>query len=133
MKRRLVAVTLAVALVVTPALARDLGQWENKDPKIGAWFRRQMQPDNPSVSCCGKADAYEANEFVMDGVQYFAVITDTRDDVTLMRPHIPVGTRIYIPPHKMKRNNDDPNPTGKGLVFIGGRGQVYCYFAPSLM
>ena len=133
MKRRLVAVTLAVALVVTPALAHDLGQWDKQDPAIGAWFKQQMQPDNPSVSCCGKADAYEANEFVMDGAQCFAVITDTRDDIPLMRPHIPVGSRIYIPPHKMKRNNDDPNPTGKGLVFIGGRGQVYCYFAPSLI
>ena len=133
MKRRLGAVTLALALVVTSALARDLGQWENQDPTISAWFRRQMQSDNPTISCCGKSDAYEANEFVMDGDQYFAVVTDTRDDVPLMRPHIPRGTRIYIPPHKMKRDNSDPNPTGNGLVFIGSGGKVWCYFAPSLI
>ena len=133
MKSLIVAFTFALALVAMPALARDLGQWENRDPRIGQWFKRQMQPDNPSVSCCGKADAYEANEFAMDGDQYFAVVTDTRDDAPLMRPHIPSGTRIYIPPHKMKRNNDDPNPTGNGLVFIGPRGQVWCYFSPSLM
>ena len=133
MERRLIAVTLALVIVMTTALARDLGQWEKQDPAISAWFKRQMQPDNPSVSCCGKADAYEANEFAMDGDQYFAVVTDTRDDAPLMRPHIPSGTRIYIPPHKMKRNNDDPNPTGNGLVFIGPRGQVWCYFSPSLM
>ena len=133
MKRRLFAVTLALAIMTTPTLARDLGQWEKQDPEIGAWLKRQMQPDNPQVSCCGEADAYDANDFEMKGNQYFAIVTDTRDDGLLTRPHIPYGTRIYIPPHKMKRNNDDPNPTGNGLVFIGSGGKVWCYFSPSLM
>ena len=129
----IIGVLLFLAISLSRSNARDLGQWRNLDPKISAWFKRQMQTDNPTVSCCGKADAYDANEFVMDGAQYFAIITDTRDDVPLMRLHIPTGTRIYIPPHKMKRNNDDPNPTGNGLVFIGPRWQVWCYFSPSLI
>ena len=133
LKILIVPVTFALVLVMMPVLARDLGQWKKQDPAIGAWFKRQMQPDNPQVSCCGEADAYDANDFEMKGNQYFAVVTDTRDDSPLMRPHIPAGTRIYIPPHKMKRTNDDPNPTGNGLVFIGPRGQVWCYFSPSLM
>lgn len=128
-----VIVTSLFLAMISPALPRDRGQWQNVDPAISAWFRRQMQPDNPAVSCCGEADAYEANEFVVEGEQYFAVITDTRDDGPLRRPHIKPGTRIYIPPHKMKRNNDDPNPTGQGLVFIGTGGRVWCYFAPSLI
>lgn len=124
---------LCFLFILSPALARDFGQWQHQDPDRSAWFKRQMQPDNPGVPCCGVADAYEADEFVMDGDQYFAVITDTRDDAPLMRPHIPPGTRIYIPPHKMKRNNHDPNPTGHGIVFIGASGIVFCYYPPSLM
>ena len=124
---------VAVIMCLTPASARDLGQWQHQDQDRSAWFKRQMQPDNPNVGCCGLADGYEADEFVIEGDQYFAVITDTRDDAPLMRPHITPGTRIYIPPHKMKRDNSDPNPTGHGIVFIGVSGIVFCYFAPSLM
>jgi len=129
----LLTIAFLGGIVTSTALARDLGQWQNQDPRIAAWFKRQMQPDNPQVSCCGEAEAYETNDFEMKGDQYFAIVTDTRDDGPLMRQHIPAGTRIYIPPHKMKRTNDDPNPTGNGLVFIGPRGQVWCYFAPSLI
>ena len=80
MKSLIVAVTFALVLVAVPVFARDLGQWHNQDPHIAAWFKRQMQPDNPQVSCCGEADAYEANDFEMKGDQYFAIVTDTRDD-----------------------------------------------------
>ena len=128
-----VMILYVVLMAVQHADARDAGQWENVDPAQSAWFRRQMQPDNPTVSCCGPADGYEADEFVMDGEQYFAIITDTREDGPLMRPHIPAGTRIYIPPTKIKRDNSDPNITGHGIVFIGVSGQVFCYFAPSLI
>jgi hypothetical protein len=91
-----------------------------------------MQPDNPVMSCCGEADAYEADTFETDGDHYVAIITDTRPDTFrngVTRPHIPPGTRISIPNQKMKW--DAGNPTGHGLVFIGSGGtQLYCYVAP---
>jgi hypothetical protein len=58
--------------------ARDLGQWEAVDPAIREWYQALMQPDVPTASCCGEADAYWADEIhVRDGKTY-AIITDDR-------------------------------------------------------
>jgi hypothetical protein len=107
------------------AFARDNGQWENTDPVINWWFRELMQPDDPSISCCGEADAYWADGMeIMDG-QVIAIITDTRPDGPLGRPHVPVGTRIIVPPHKLKW--DRGNPTGHIVIFLSINRDVYCY------
>ena len=41
---------------------RDLGQWENSQPTIRAWFNSLMRPDIPTLSCCGEADGHCADE-----------------------------------------------------------------------
>jgi hypothetical protein len=38
------------------------------------------------------------------------------------------GSRISVPNAKMKW--DKGNPTGHGIIFIGDRGQIYCYVTP---
>ena len=70
------------------ALARDLGQWDDVDPLVRKWFRELKQPDNPSLSCCGETDAYWADDYEVNGDQYVAIITDTRDDKKLGRASI---------------------------------------------
>src|ERR1700756_1029674 len=50
-------------LFTLPAIARDLGQWDNQPIAVRQWFQSLMQPDNPYVSCCGEADAFEADTF----------------------------------------------------------------------
>lgn len=108
-----------------PALARDVGQWEKSDPVTRSWYKGLMQPDNPHVSCCGVADAYWSDKVeVIDG-KVFATITDTRDDKPLGRPHVPPGTRIEVPPHKLKW--DRGNPTGHVVVFLGAGLTVLCF------
>lgn len=109
-------VLLATALVIvfftmlaTFALARDGGQWEDNSVEVRQWFRSLMQPDHPNMSCCGEADAYDADNFEVDGDQYVAIITDGHGV-------IPNGTRITVPNHKMKW--DYGNPTGHGIVFL---------------
>ena len=111
--------------ILQPAAARDLGQWENQDPRIRAWYRSLMQPDNPGVPCCGEADAYwcDAIHVTKDGVT--CTITDDRPDAPLGRPHVPVGTVIAIPPHKYKF--DRGNPTGHTIVFLSQDQHVYCF------
>src|ERR1700730_11018132 len=104
-----------------PATARDDGQWANSLSNIRKWVQRLMQPDHPRLSCCGEADAFEADTFEVDGDHYVAVITDGKGV-------IPSGTRINVPNQKMKW--DRGNPTGHGIIFIGNQGQVYCYVAP---
>lgn len=113
--------------LVALASARDIGQWENQDPTIRKWFNSLMMPDYPAFSCCGKADAYWSDSFEVKGDQYVAVITDTRDDSPLGRPHIDAGTRIPVPNHRIKW--DQGNPTGHGWIFIGGD-EVFCYLPP---
>jgi hypothetical protein len=90
-----------------------------------------MQPDNPTTSCCGTADAYWADDYAQEDGHWVAIITDDRDDAPLLRPHIDVGTRIVVPENKLKFNVGDPNPTGHGVIFIGGGGYVYCYLPPT--
>jgi hypothetical protein len=115
-------VIVAFALVSLPALARDNGQWGNQPAALRQWFQNLMQPDNKYLSCCGEADAYEADSFEVKGDQYVAIITDGKGV-------IPNGTRVPVPNQKMKW--DSGNPTGHGILFIGVEGQVYCYVTPS--
>ena len=95
---------------------RDDGQWSRSPPHIRLWFQGLMQPDNPRMSCCGEADAFE-----VEGGRYVAIITDGKG-------MIPNGTRIPVPNNKMKW--DEGNPTGHGIIFIGPAGQIYCYVTP---
>jgi hypothetical protein len=118
----------AVAIFIAAANAHDSGQWGKSDPAIREWYQGLMQPDNPAASCCGEADAYWADEIhVRDGKSY-ATITDDRDDAPLGRPHVPNGTVIEIPDHKLKW--DRGNPTGHGVMFLGRQGVVFCYVQP---
>ncbi len=116
---------MAMVFMLLPAIARDNGQWENSDPMISEWFRSLKQPDRPTVSCCGEADAYWADGLEVKDGQVIAIITDTRPDEPLGRPHVPVGTRVVVPPHKMKW--DRGNPTDHIVIFLSYSGEVYCY------
>jgi hypothetical protein len=114
-------IVLALVALTLPAAARDNGQWENQPAYLRQWFQRLMQPDNPVMSCCGEADAFEADNFEVRGDQYVAIITNGKGI-------IPEGTKIPVPGNKLKW--DDGNPTGHGIIFIGNAGQVYCYVTP---
>jgi hypothetical protein len=114
-------IVLLVLALCPAAAARDNGQWNNSPWHIRQWFQSLMQPDNPSMSCCGEADAFEADNFEVDGDHYVAIITDGKGV-------IPNGTRISVPNFKMKW--DRGNPTGHGIIFIGTGGTLYCYVTP---
>jgi len=122
------AAVVILALCVHAARARDYGQWEATDQDVRAWYQALMQPDNPAVSCCGEADAYWADSFEVDGDKYVAIITDPRPDEPLRRKHVPIGTKIVVPNHKLKY--DQSNPTGHGIIFLSRGDYVYCYVAP---
>ncbi len=108
-------------LLLLLLLVSDNGQWGDKSASIRQWFQSLMQPDNPYQSCCGEADAFEADTFEINGDHYVAIITDGRGVLAN-------GTRINVPNDKMKW--DAGNPTGHGVIFIGAGGSLYCYVAP---
>ena len=118
----LILTPTVVAIGVVAAKTRDDGQWADQPEHVRRWFQSLKQPDHPRLSCCGEADAFGADSFEVEGDHYVAVITNGRGV-------IPSGTRIPVPNPKMKW--DAGNPTGHGIIFIGPRGQVYCYVTPS--
>lgn len=118
--------------LVSSAVARDNDEWEATPPEVRQWYRSLMQPDNPTISCCGEADAYHADSFEMTKTgEYVAIITDTRDVPN--RPTVKPGTKITVPNHKLKY--DAGNPTGHGVIFVRYDSDeetfsVLCYVAP---
>ncbi len=125
----LFCLVISAAIVVAfVASARDLGQWDSVDPSIREWYQALMQPDVPTASCCGEADAYWADEVHVKGGKTYAIITDDRPDEPRRRPHIDIGTEIEIPNNKLKW--DKSNPTGHGIVFLSRAGYVFCYVQP---
>jgi hypothetical protein len=117
----LILTPIVVATCITTAKARDDGQWADVPENVRQWFQSLKQPDHPRQSCCGEADAFEADSFEVEGDHYVAIITNGKGA-------IPSGTRIPVPNQKMKW--DAGNPTGHGIIFIGPRQQVYCYVTP---
>lgn len=114
------AAWLWATLMPAPAHAREGGDWSQVDPEVREWIQSLKMPDNPTMSCCGLADAYEADlgEQTADG-QNFAIITGTRGNP------LPVGTRLWIPPRKVQ--NRQGNPTDHVIVFANTSGTVYCF------
>lgn len=128
-----------VILFAPYARGAEPSQYQNKPPAVREWFQKLMQPDNPSQSCCGEADAFEADTFEVADDHYVAIITDGKGI-------LPSGTRIAVPNSKMKW--DQGNPTGHGIIFLSGEidrpgegnmyvnvnGKIrilYCYVAPT--
>lgn len=126
MKR--IVLGLAFSCVMGGVNARDFGQWEATDPAVREWYQALMQPDIPTASCCGEADAYWADEVHVKGGKTYAIITDDRADEPRRRPHIDIGTEVEIPDNKLKW--DKSNPTGHGILFLNRAGYVYCYVQP---
>jgi hypothetical protein len=119
----MVLVNLAIMCAV--AAARDSGQWKREKPYVRHWYRTLMQPDNPSISCCGEADAYWADEVETKGDKVIAIITDTRPDGPLGRRPIPPGTKFEIPQNKITYRGG--NPTGHIVIFVNQLDAVLCY------
>lgn len=116
------------ALFLGSVHARNLGQFDSNTDQA-KWFRDLMQPDSPSVSCCGSADAYYCDELHTKDGKNYCTITDDRDDAPLGRVHIDVGTEISIPDNKMMTGKQifGTNPTGHSIVFLSSARFVWCF------
>jgi len=128
LRRLLILAVLVLTSIMVVILAAGLSMafaHDHDHPELDGWYASLMQPDNPSISCCGKADAYWCDIINVKDGKTFCTITDDRDDGPLGRPHVPVGTQIEIPNYKLKW--DRGNPTGHAIVFLGVAGHVFCF------
>ena len=141
----------SATLFFVPAHARIGVDWSSpevaNDPEIARWYSSLMRPDGgySSSSCCGEADAYWCDDLSTTTdekgkVHVFCAITDDRDDKPRGRPHREIGTKIEIPPEKMKWTATDPqtsradiprNPTGHNIIFLSTGGYPYCFVLSS--
>ncbi|MGA7252190.1 MAG: hypothetical protein WBX35_13250, partial [Pseudolabrys sp.] len=64
----------------------------------------------------------------VNGDEYVAIITDTRDDKSLAGPHIGNGTRFCSSQYRAQMGPWQSNRDG--IIFIGYGGEVYCYLPP---
>jgi hypothetical protein len=135
--------------ILPPAHPRDLGQWaqlnEYQSPDVSQWYANLRQPDYPTTSCCGEADAYFADDVdectAMEQARlaalnaapgqayecaFAAIITDTRDDAERKRRHVEPGTRVLVAKSKIRRVPSE-NPTEHNVVFLGENDWVYCW------
>lgn len=119
-----------LALLIGFTLMGMLQQARGHDhdhPDLDGWYAGLKQPDNPSASCCGVADAYWCDDYYARDGKAFCRITDDR--VVAGRPPVPVGTEIEIPDRKLKW--DRGNPTGHAVVFLSSGGSVFCFVQSS--
>jgi hypothetical protein len=126
-------IVLAFLLAVNYAGARPSGQWALASPEKQAFFKEAKSSNK--VSCCGEADAYEADDFDTDPAgNLYAILTcndpENCEPVAGKVPRQP-GTRVQIPPERIL-GRDPPNRTGHGWVFIAPTEDehVYCYSFP---
>lgn len=128
----MVSVFLLVAILALVAFIKVGFAHDPEHPEEDAWYAALMQPDAPSVSCCGKADAYWCDSpHTRDGRNY-CTISDDR--VVMNRTPRPVGMEIEIPNKKMMDGHiTRGNPTGHDVVFLtsGEVPSVYCYVMTS--
>jgi len=105
------------------ALAHD------NEPSHDEWYMSLKQPDNPTMSCCGVADAYWCDDISVKDGKTFCAITDDRSIAG--RPPLPMGLKVEIPERKLKW--DRGNPTGHHVVFLSSGGAVYCFVFGALI
>ena len=103
------------------AHAGDPRLWNCTDPVVCAWYPKVLEPDT-GRSCCGEGNAFEADEFEIQGDHYIAVITDGKG-------YIANGTKIVVPNNKIQPF--PLNPTGHGIIFLNSNGRAVCYCPPA--
>lgn len=118
-----VAVACMVALWLFIASIRPAFAHDEDHHELDGWYAGLMQPDNPTASCCGIADAYWCDDYYAKDGKAYCKITDDR--IVPQRPPVPVGTEIEIPERKLKW--DRGNPTGHSIVFLSSGGAVFCF------
>src|SRR5713226_7683710 len=85
-------------LIAANAFARDGSQWDGQDSRIKEWFEHLKQPDHPRLSCCGEAEAYEADSYEVEGITTSQSSPDIAPSRTSPGSHIPAARPLQVAP-----------------------------------
>src|SRR5713226_6912131 len=85
-------------LIAANAFARDGSQWDGQDSRIKEWFEHLKQPDHPRLSCCGEAEAYEADSYQVEGITTSQSSPDIAPPRTSPGSHIPAARPLQVAP-----------------------------------
>lgn len=121
-----ITLPLAAAVMLLPVQyqvrAADGGRWAEQPESTRQWFRDLKRSDG--MSCCGEADAVEADEFTPEG-------DGLRVTVTNGRGYVQDGGTYHVPSaHVIQRRE---NPTGHTILFLSPTGQPYCLIVGPLI
>jgi hypothetical protein len=125
---RQMLVAAITALIVSVSMvtchqARAMDHGFNPNNPTVRWFQSKMRPDQPSLSCCGKGEAYPVARYQENPDHtYTAWLADGSalkypDGTT--RDYFDMATPITVPKDKVNDLRDDlDNPTDVSWVFM---------------
>jgi hypothetical protein len=125
---RQVLVAAITALIVSVTMvtchqARAMDHGFNPNDPTVRWFQSKMRPDEPSLSCCGKGEAYPVARYQENPNHSYTVwLADGSalkypDGAT--RAYFDMATPITVPKNKVNDPIDDlDNPTDVSWVFM---------------
>lgn len=154
MRKLLIGATAMILLATTANAIHYIKDDDSEDQEVKSWYYRVVRSDTtpdtsacrnvpvnekacqadkpqgkhdngPGSSCCGEADAYWADEYVIHDGEFYAIVTDER--TVPGRPFVPVGTKIKVPQKTLDVFHQG-NPTGHAIVFLASGEYPICYF-----
>lgn len=132
------AVIIALLLYsIWPFKAHAMDHGFDPNSATTKWMERQMRPDNPTSSCCGKADAYPVDRYRKLPTGDYEVWIENGDAITYpdgtKREPWDVNISLIVPSNKINKEDDDlDNPTDHGWLFFRPTndhepGTFYCF------
>lgn len=95
------------------------------------WISSVKRPDT-RTSCCGEADSFVVDDFVLKDGELFAIFAFDYYDLEGTLSYSK-GELIHIPMDKINTDPEDSNKSSHGVVFINpGNHEVLCFFLPAL-
>lgn len=127
---------LVSSLLIERSYGMDHG-FDHNDATV-KWFEKQLRPDQPPLSCCGKGDAYPVDRYIHNPHEHTYTVW-LHDGSAIKYPD---GTRrdyfdksvpIEVPENKVNPLEDDQdNPTDFSWIYMRvstptDPGTIYCF------
>lgn len=131
------ACAVAFILLLLWSNAHPMDHGFDPNSRVTQWMERQIRPDSPPNSCCGKADSYPVDRYVKLPGGDYQVWVENGDAIDYpdgtKRAPWDVNVPLIVPSNKINPEADDlDNPTKHGWLFFRPTndhepGTFYCF------